>query len=103
MVDRMRNARIPVVLINESRNQEFATAYPNLERYIRDSYVPVGEFEIRDGSRVAIALSREFKGTGTYGSTRWPCGFERRAASSTASIMLDGSATPLPAMSNAVP
>lgn len=103
MVDRMRNARIPVVLINESRNQEFATAYPNLERYIRDSYVPVGEFEIRDGSRVAIALSREFKGTGTYGATRWPCGFERRAASSTASIMLDGSATPLPAMSNAVP
>jgi hypothetical protein len=103
MLERIRSARIPVVLINESRNGEFATAYPEVERYIRDAYVPVGEFEIRDGSRVAIAIGRDFKSTGTYGAEGWPCGFERRAASSTASIMLDGSATPLPAMSKAVP
>jgi hypothetical protein len=103
MLERLRNARIPVVLINESRNDEFATAYPDVERYIRDTYVPVGEFEIRDGSRVAIAIGRDFKATKAYGSEGWPCGFERRAANSTASIMLDGSATPLPAMSNAVP
>jgi len=103
MLERIRNARIPVVLINESRNDEFARAYPEVERYIRDTYVPVAEFEIRDGSRVAIAIGRDFKATKAYGSEGWPCGFERRAASSTASIMLDGSAIPLPAMSNAVP
>ena len=39
----------------------------------------------------------------TYGADWWACGFESRAARRTASIMLDGSATPLPAMSNAVP
>jgi hypothetical protein len=103
MLERIRNARIPLVLIIESRNDEFATAYPEVERYIRDAYVPVGEFDIRDGSRVAIAVSHDFKGSGTYGSRGWPCGFARRAASNTASIMLDGSAMPLPAMSNAVP
>src|SRR5438552_2363831 len=67
MLARIRRERIPVILINESRNDEFATAYPEVERYIRDSYVPVGEFEIRDGSRVAIAIGRDFRGTGTYG------------------------------------
>ena len=103
MLERIRTDRIPVVLINESRNAEFAKAYPDVERYLRDAYVPVGEFDIRDGSRIAVAVSRNFKGLGTYDPEGWPCGFERRAASSTASIMLEGSAMSLPAMSNAVP
>jgi hypothetical protein len=103
MLERIRRDRIPVVLINESRSDEFANAYPEVDRYIRDSYVPVGHFKIRDGSLVTVAVSRDAKSTGTYDPEGWPCGFERRAASSTASIMLDGSAIPLPAMSKAVP
>lgn len=103
MLERIRKDRIPVVLINESRGDEFANAYPEVDRYIRDSYVPVGRFEIRDGSLITVAIGRETKSTGTYDPEGWPCGFERRAASSTASIMLDGSAIPLPAMSKAVP
>jgi len=103
MLDRIRRERIPVVLINEGRNDEFAKAYPEVERHVRDAYVPVGEFTIRDGSRITVAIGRGVKGTGTYDPEGWPCGFERRAASSTASTMLEGSAIPLPAMSKAVP
>ena len=103
MLQRIRRDRIPVVLINEDRREEFAKAYPEVDRYIRDAYVAVGTFKIRDGSLITVAIGRDFKSTGTYDPEGWPCGFERRAASSTASIMLDGSAIPLPAMSKAVP
>jgi hypothetical protein len=103
MLERIRRDRIPVALINEDRNDEFAKAYPDVDRYIRDAYVAVGSFRIRDGSLITVAIGRDVKSTGTYDPEGWPCGLERRAASSTASIMLDGSAIPLPAMSNAVP
>ena len=103
MLERIRKDRIPVVLINESRSDEFANAYPEVDRYIRDTYVAVGNFKIRDGSLITVAIGRDVKSSGTYDPEGWPCGFERRAASSTASIMLDGSAIPLPAMSKAVP
>jgi len=103
MLERIRRERIPVVLINEGRNDEFANAYPEVERHIRDAYVPVGHFTIREGSLITVAIGRELKSTGSYQPEGWPCGFERRAASNTASTMLDGSASPLPAMSNAVP
>jgi hypothetical protein len=103
MLERIRSERIPVVLINESRRDEFGKAYPDVDRFIREAYVPVGTFTIRDGSLITVAIGREVKSTGTYDPEGWPCGFERRAASSTASIMLEGSAMPLPAMSKAVP
>jgi hypothetical protein len=103
MLKRIRRERIPVVLINESRRDEFAKAYPEVDRYISGEYVPVGHFDIRDGSHITVAVGREFKSTGTYEEEGWPCGFDKRAASRTASIMLDGSAIPLPAISNAVP
>jgi hypothetical protein len=103
MLERIRRERIPVVLINESRNDEFAKAYPEVERHIRDAYVAVGNFKIRDGSLITVAIGRDVKTTTAYNPEGWPCGFERRAASSTASIMLEGSAIPLPAMSKAVP
>jgi hypothetical protein len=103
MLERIRSERIPVVLINESRSDEFEKAYPEVDRFIRDAYVRVGTFTIRDGSVITVAIGRELKTTGTYDPEGWPCGFERRAASSTASIRLEGSAIPLPAMSKAVP
>jgi len=103
MLERIRRDRIPVVLINEGRSDEFAKAYPEIDRYIRDAYAAVGSFKIRDGSLITVTIGRDMKSTGTYEPEGWPCGFERRAASNTASIMLDGSAIPLPAISNAVP
>ena len=103
MLARMRGERIPVVLINQTRGKEFADAYGEVDRYLRQEYVPAGSFEIRDGSTITVAIRRDLKPERTYGAGRWPCGFDSRAASKTASIMLDGSAMPLPAMSNAVP
>jgi len=103
MLAQIRRERIPVVLINETRRGEFAKAYPKVERYVTDEYRPAGQFDIRDGSRITVAIGRKFKASGTYEAEGWPCGFDNRAASSTASIMLEGSAIPLPAISNAVP
>ena len=103
MIARMRRQRLPIVLINETRRKEFADAYGEVDRYLQQTYQAAGHFRIREGSDVTIAVRRDLKPEGTYGSERWPCGFDSRAASRTASTMLDGSAIPLPAMSNAVP
>jgi hypothetical protein len=103
MLAQIRRERIPVVLINETRREEFATAYPEVDRYVADEYSAAGHFDIRDGSRITVAIGRKFKPSGTYEAEGWPCGFANRAASSTASIRLEGSAIPLPAISNAVP
>ncbi len=103
MLARMRRQRVPIVLINETRRKEFADAYGEVDRYLQQEYVAAGHFQIREGSDVTVAVRRDAKPERTYGAERWPCGFDNRAASKTASIMLDGSATPLPAMSNAVP
>ena len=103
MLARMVRERIPVILINETRAKEFTDAYGQVDRYLRQAYVPAGHFQIRDGSEITIATRRDLKAERTYGADRWPCDFDSRAASRTASIMLDGSAIPLPAISNAVP
>jgi hypothetical protein len=103
MLEQIGRERIPVVLINETRREEFARAYPEVDRYIAEHYTAAGQFNIRDGSHITVAVGGGFKSRGSYAPEGWPCGFDRRAASNTASIMLDGSAIPLPAMSNAVP
>jgi len=103
MLARIRKERIPIVLINETRRMEFAHAYGEVDAYLKQEYVPAAHFRIHDGSDVTIAIRRGVTPRSTYGADRWPCGFESRAASKTASIRLDGSATPFPAMSNAVP
>jgi hypothetical protein len=103
MLARMRAERIPIVLINETRRKEFTDAYGEVDRYLKQEYASAGHFQIHEGSEVTIAIRRDLKADRTYGAERWPCGFDNRAASKTASIMLDGSAMPLPAMSNAVP
>jgi hypothetical protein len=103
MLEQIGRERIPIVLINETRREEFARAYPEINRYISEHYTAAGHFDIRDGSRITVAVDRRLKSRGTYAAEGWPCDFERRAASSTAATMLDGSAMPLPAMSNAVP
>ena len=85
MLARMGRQRIPIVLINETRRQEFASAYGEVDRYLRQEYVPSGHFEIREGSDVIIALRRDLKPERTYGADRWPCGFDNHAARRTAS------------------
>jgi hypothetical protein len=54
----------PVVLINEGRSDEFAKAYPEIDRYIRDAYAAVGSFKIRDGSLITVTIGRDMKSSG---------------------------------------
>lgn len=83
MLARMRRQRIPIVLINETRRKEFTNAYGEVDRYLRQEYVPSGHFEIHEGSDVTIAMRRDLKPERTYGAERWPCGFDNRAARQT--------------------
>jgi len=85
MLARMRRQRIPIVLINETRRKEFASAYGEVDRYLRQEYVPSGHFEIHEGSDVIIAMRHDLKPERTYGAERWPCGFDNRPGSKTAS------------------
>jgi hypothetical protein len=78
MLAQIRRERIPVVLINETRREEFAKAYPEIDRHITDEYAPAGHFEVHDGSTITVAIGRQFKGNRTYEG--WPCDFESRAA-----------------------
>jgi len=103
MIARLRKVRVPIVLINETLRTDFAGTRAGVDAYLKREYVPAGRFQIRDGSDITIAVRRDLTPGRIYGADRWPCGFESRAARTIASIMLEGSATPFPAMSNAVP
>lgn len=73
MLDRIVSERVPLVLINETRAEQFATAYPLLDRYVRDHYTPAGGLTIRDGSEITIAIKKDVVATGQYGEASWPC------------------------------
>ena len=83
----------------------FRTRFPDVERYIATNYRRMATVTPEGPDEIAIFVDRRRPPSETDRVTKWPCyrTRERRAASNTASIMLDGSATPLPAMSNAVP
>jgi hypothetical protein len=75
MIARLESHQVPVVLINETTRPEFSMAYPRVDQYLNTGYVAVGEFTIRDGSRVLIAVRRELTSKGVYGEHGWPCHF----------------------------
>jgi hypothetical protein len=77
MLARLRKQRVPIVLINETRQNEFANAYPEVNAYVQQTYASAGHFQIRDGSDITIAVRRDAAPAGTYGDDKWPCGFGR--------------------------
>ena len=64
-----------MALINETRAEQFARAYPLLDADLRALYVPVGSYRNYDGSRIALTVRRDIKATGSFGPDGWPCGF----------------------------
>lgn len=74
-VSRLAAHRVPVVLINESRREEFRTTYPLVDDYLKQHYGEVGRFTIYDGSEVAIATRRGLPARSTDAATNWPCQF----------------------------
>jgi hypothetical protein len=79
MVSRIERHQVPLVFINESRRPEFAAAYPRVNEYLREHYIPAGEFTIRDSSVVTIGARRGLTPASTYGEQQWPCRLGPRA------------------------
>ena len=77
MIERLARYAVPVVLINETSRRELVNAYPLLDSYLRQHYSPTGQFTIRDGSQITIAVDNAMSAIGSYGPERWPCGFSR--------------------------
>jgi hypothetical protein len=75
VIARLNLHHVPIVLINESTHPGFTEAYPRIDRYLQQQYVPSGDFTIRDGSVISIGVRRGLKATDTYGSEHWPCRF----------------------------
>jgi hypothetical protein len=82
MLSRLRHQHVPVVMINETRREEFSRAYPLIEAYLQTFYEPIGQFTIYDGSRISIAVRHDERGAGSWGGEGWPCGFDARRAHS---------------------
>ena len=59
MQRRLDGQDVPLVLINETRRDEFAMAYPQVDRYLRERYVPGATFVVRDGSNITIAVRND--------------------------------------------
>jgi hypothetical protein len=77
-VERLRQQYVPVALINETSYGEFREAFPLIADYIATHYEQSGQFTIRDGSQVAIAVRRDLRPRRTFGDEHWPCDFEVR-------------------------
>ena len=83
----------------------FRDRFPLVDAYITSAYTPMATVPVEDADPIRILAPTDRPSVATDPETGWPCyrDLANRAANSTASIMLDGSATPFPAMSNAVP
>lgn len=75
MRHRMEQEAVPIVLINETSREEFATAYPQVDAFLRRRYVARGSFAIRDGSTITVAVRSDLTALRSFGDDGWPCGF----------------------------
>jgi hypothetical protein len=76
MIARLDSQFVPIVLINESRQDEFVKSYGLLAQYLSERYVASGHYTIYDGSVITVARRRDLHPTSTYGPEAWPCHLE---------------------------
>lgn len=76
MLGWMANQRIPVVLTNATRYDEFRSGYPRVATELSARYRDVGEFTIYDGSRIVVSVRTDLQARGTWGPDDWPCTFD---------------------------
>ena len=76
MLGWLQRQRVPVILTNRDRYEEFARAYPSVAAYLASRYEPFGEFTIYDGSQITVSSRRGLTPTRTWGPQRWPCAFQ---------------------------
>jgi hypothetical protein len=84
MLERLERFSVPVVLLNDSRRDDFASSYPLVDRYLEKNYNRAGAFTGYDGSVISIAIRRSLHSASVFEDTAWPCGLgEARAAQRT--------------------
>jgi hypothetical protein len=76
MIARLEHQFVPIVLINETRHDEFVRSYGLLATYLSERYVAAGHYRIYDDSVITVAQRRDLRATGAYGPNNWPCHFE---------------------------
>ena len=82
MLKRLEQQRVPLVLFNNTERDAFVGAYPRLDAYLREHYVPAGTFGIYTGDEITIAVDKDLTARRSWGPEGWPCGFgPGRAAS----------------------
>ena len=75
-LERLQHQYVPVVLINERDYGEFQQAFSMIAHHIATHYERRGQFTIREGSQVLIAVRKDLRPRRTFGDERWPCDFE---------------------------
>lgn len=75
-VARLRSARVPVALVNESDRPKLSHLYSQIDQYLIDEYQPIGSFVMEGGAKVLIMLHRGWQGRTTWGPDAWPCQLE---------------------------
>jgi len=80
MQRRLNGQNVPLVLINETHRDEFATAYPQIDRYLRERYVPGATFAVRDGSNITIAVRNDLTPRASFEKSDWPCDLVRKGS-----------------------
>lgn len=73
MIARLESEFVPIVLINESRWDEFHQSYGLLAEYLTTHYEASGRYTAYDDSVIVISRRRDLRATSTYGSENWPC------------------------------
>lgn len=74
MLYRLQSQSVPIALVNESRYDEFRTGLPRVADYLERTYRTVGDYEIRDGSRITIRVKQGLATASQYDDRGWPCG-----------------------------
>jgi len=72
-VERLRQERVPFVLIPKARRQAFEEGYPDVWQYIRSRYVPMGSIPEGDPGGTDILRESSWTSDRLYGNTTWPC------------------------------
>lgn len=73
MLHRLQTQSVPVALVNESRYDEFASSLPRVSEFLERGYETVGDYEIRDGSRISVRVRRGLTAASQYKDSGWPC------------------------------
>lgn len=72
-LERLRQQRVPFVLIPKGRRQSFETGYPEIWQYLRSRYVPMATIPEGDPAGTEVLRDSSWTSDRLYRNTNWPC------------------------------